>query len=108
MTIEPNKDILQKYQSGFRRKYSTDLCLSYLNNKIWKGFDNGLLTGVILIDLKKVFDTINHNMLLEKLRASGFCDDIINWFHSDLTDPAFLVCIENEYSSITTISTEVP
>ena len=91
MTIEANKDILQKYQSGFRRKYSTDLCL-----------------GVILIDLKKALGTINHNMLLEKLRASGFCDDIINWFHSDLTDPAFLVCIENEYSSITTISIEVP
>ena len=53
-------------------------------------------------------NTINHNMLLERLRASGFCDDIINWFHSDLTDPAFLVCIENEYSSITTISIEVP
>ena len=40
-------NILYKYQSGFRTKYSTDLCLSYLNDKILKGFDSGLFTGVI-------------------------------------------------------------
>ena len=38
-------DILHKYQSGFRTKHSTDLCLSYLNHKILKGFDDDLLTG---------------------------------------------------------------
>ena len=38
-------NILYKYQSGLRTKHSTDLCLSYLNDKILKGFDNGLFTG---------------------------------------------------------------
>ena len=32
-------DILYKYQLGFRTKHSTDLCLSYLNDKILKGFE---------------------------------------------------------------------
>ena len=64
-------NILYKYQSGFRTKHSTDLCLSYLNDKILKGFDNGLFTGMILIDLQKAFDTIDHNILLEKLKATG-------------------------------------
>ena len=72
----------------------TDLCLSYLNDKILKGFDNGLFTGIILIDLQKAFDLIDHNILLEKLKATGFCDDTVNWFHSYLTDRAFLVSIE--------------
>ena len=62
-------NILYKYQSGFRTKHSTDLCLSYLNDKILKGFDNGLFTGMILIDLQKAFDTINRNILLKKLKA---------------------------------------
>ena len=75
-------NILYKCQSGFRTKHSTDLCLSYLNDKILKGFDNGLFTGMILIDLQKAFDTIDHNILLEKLKAIGFCDDTVNWFHS--------------------------
>ena len=79
-------NILYKYQSGFRTKHSTDLCLSYLNDKILKGFDNGLFTGMILIGLQKAFDTIDHNILLEKLKVNGFCDDTVSWFHSYLTD----------------------
>ena len=59
-------NILYKYQSGFRTKHSTDLCLSYSNDKILKGFDNGLFTGMTLIDLQKAFDAIDHNILLEK------------------------------------------
>ena len=30
-----------------------------------KGFDNGMYTGMILIDLQKAFDTINHKILLD-------------------------------------------
>ena len=88
-------NILYKYQSGFRTKHSTELCLSHRNNKILKGFHNGLFTGMVLIDLQKAFDTIDHNIHLEKLKAIGFCDDTVNWFHSYLTDRAFLVSIEN-------------
>ena len=73
-------NILYKYHSGFRTKHSTDLCLSYLNDKILKGFDNGLFTGMTQIDLQKAFDMIDHNILLEKLKAIGFCDDTGNWF----------------------------
>ena len=79
-----------------------------MNDKILKGFDNGLFTGMILIDLQKAFDTIDHNILLEKLKAIGFCDDTVNWFHSYLTNRAFLVSIENKYSSISKISCGVP
>ena len=68
-------NILYKYQSGLRTKHSPDLCLSYLNDKILKGFDNGLFTVMILIDLKKAFDTIDHDIMLEKLKAIGFCVD---------------------------------
>ena len=37
------------YQSGFRKKHSTDTCLSFLNEKFLKGFDDGLVTGMILV-----------------------------------------------------------
>ena len=48
---------------------STDLCLPYLNDKILKGFDKMMMTGMILPDLKKVFDTTDHDLLLQKLYA---------------------------------------
>ena len=48
-----DNNILYKYQSGFRKYYSTDACLSYLNNKVKIGFEQGWMTGMILIDLQK-------------------------------------------------------
>ena len=61
-----DNNIFYKYQSGFRNNHSTELFLSFLNDKISKGFDNGMYTGMILVDLKKTFDTINHKILLDK------------------------------------------
>ena len=59
----PQNNVLYNYQSGFRKNHSTDFCLSFLNDKILKGFDEGLFKGMILIDLQKAFDTINHQIL---------------------------------------------
>ena len=55
-----SRNLLYNYQSGFCKNRSTDFCLSFLNDKILMGFDQGLMTGMILIDLQKVFDTIDH------------------------------------------------
>ena len=65
-------NIFYNYQSGFRKNHSTDLCLFFLNDKILKGYDNILFMGIILIDLQKVFDTINHKIFLAKLHTIGF------------------------------------
>ena len=78
--------ILHDYQSGCRKNHSTDTCLSFLNDKILKGFDDGLVTGTILIDLQKAFDAINHDILLKKLSIIGFSDHTIKWFQSYLSN----------------------
>ena len=74
--LSENK-ILYNYQSGFTTNHSTNLCLSFLTYKILKDFDEGLLTGMVLIDLQNAFDTINHEILLKKLEAIGFSDQCI-------------------------------
>ena len=56
-----SKNLLYTYQSGFQKKHSMDFCLSYLNDKILKGFGRGMMTGMILIDLQKAFGTIDHD-----------------------------------------------
>ena len=61
---------------------ATFVCLIYLTDKISKGFDFGLLTGMILIDLQKIFDTIDHNILLLKIPLSGFLPEVIDWYKS--------------------------
>ena len=72
--------IYYNYKSGFRGNHSTNLCLSFLTDKVLKGFDEGLSTGMILIDLQKAFDTIDHKILLQKLEAIKFSTSTIKWF----------------------------
>ena len=62
-----DKNTFYKYQSSFISNHSKDLFLSFFNDKILKGFDNGMYTGMILTDRQKVFDSINHKVLLDKL-----------------------------------------
>ena len=89
--------ILYDYQSGFRKNHSTDTCLSFLNDKILKGFNDALVTGMILIDLQKAFDTINHDILLKKLSIIGFPDHTVKWFQSYLSNRKFTVNLENSF-----------
>ena len=87
-------NLLYNYQSGFRTNHSTNQCLSLLTGKILKGIDEGLLTGMILIDLKKAFNTINHEILFKKLKANGFSEWCITWFQSYLSKRIFFISIE--------------
>ena len=82
-------NILYKSQSGFQKNHYTDCCVSYLTDEISKGFDSGLLTGVILIDLQKAFDTIDHNILLLKMPSLGFSSEVIDWYKSYLSKLAW-------------------
>ena len=84
-----DNDILYKYQSGFCKNHSTDTSLSYLTDKILTGFDSGLLTGMILIDLQKAFDTINHDILLRKMASLGCSNHLVMWFQLYLSDRSF-------------------
>ena len=77
---------------------STDFCLSFFNDKILKGFDQGLITDIILIDFQKTFDTINHEILPQKLYDIGFFKHSVNWFWSYLINIAFLVNLGNVLS----------
>ena len=75
-----NNEILYNYQSGLRKIHSTDSCITPLHDKILKGFDKGLMTGMILIVIQIAFDTIDHDIPLKKLSAIGFSNHTIRWF----------------------------
>ena len=92
--LSDNK-ILYNYQFGFRANHSTNLRLSFLTHKILKDFDEGLLTGMALIDLQNDFDTINHEILLKKLETIGFFDKCIRWFQPYLCERILFIEIEN-------------
>ena len=77
-------------------------------DKILTGFDSGLLTEMILIDIEKAFDTINHDILLKKVSLAGFSRQSITWFESHLSNRRFQVNIKNKYSNVANINCGVP
>ena len=60
------------YQSGFRTNHSTDLYQSQLIDFVATGVDKQMHTGMILVDLQKAFNTLDHGVLLETMKYFGF------------------------------------
>ena len=105
--LNKNK-ILYKYQSGFRKSFSTNSCLTLLTDKINKGFESGKYTGLILIDLQKAFDTIDHEILLKKMGCIGFSEKVISWFESYLSGRTFKVNIDKKFSDPGNLTCGIP
>jgi hypothetical protein len=101
-------NLIYQYQSGFRSSFSTDTALTYLCDKIRFNMDKGLYTGVILLDLQKAFDTVDHVILLRKLKAIGACDSTVNWFKSYLTDRKQFVDVKGCLSTAENVTCGVP
>ena len=77
---------LSPCQSGFRSRHSTLTALIEATNSWSVNIDNGLVNGVVFIDLKKAFDTIDHDIMLLKLENYGIERSSLTWFKSYLTD----------------------
>ena len=101
-------DLLYKFQSGFRKNHSIDTALSFLTNKISNGFDSGMLTGMVLIDLQKAFDTIDYEILLKKIPFLGFAATTVEWFTSYLSKRTFRINVKNAYSQLADLNCGVP
>ena len=67
------------------------VCLIYLTDFIRKETDQGNYVGMLLLDLQKAFDTVDHSILIMKLSSSGLGKDIVRWLSSYLSDRQQLV-----------------
>ena len=64
-------NLLNPRQSGFRSLHSTVTALLDLTNDWCFNIDRGLVNGVMYLDLKKAFDTVDHALLITKLKFMG-------------------------------------
>jgi hypothetical protein len=101
-------NLLYDFQSGFRQGFSTDTALIHLSDYIKFQMDKGNLVGMVLLDLQKAFDTVDHSILLMKIKAMGFTENAVNWFSSYLYDRHQLVDVSGVQSSKVGITCGVP
>ena len=78
-------DKLSTYQSGNRKMHSTETALINVTDNILKAIDEKSASLLVLLDMSKEFDSLNHNLLLGKLRKLGLKASVISWFSSYLS-----------------------
>ena len=100
--------ILYEFQFGFRKKHSTHLALLILLDKLTKALDDGKKAIGIFLDFSKAFDTVNHDILLDKLFHYGIRGPAYKWFQSYLSDRSQYVTYNGVKSPTKQIKCGVP
>ena len=101
-------NILSAQQSGFRKGYSTGTCLIDFLDNIYQNIDKKRTCGVLFLDLKKAFDTVDHKILVNKLSQIGITPASCNWFKSYLEDCRQVTRVGQELSCSLPVTCGVP
>ena len=83
---------------GFREKRSTSLAISKLMEQLYSNFNDSQITQGIFLDFSKAFDTIDHQILNEKLPFYNFTNSACNLLHSYLSNRKQFVKLSNHTS----------
>lgn len=101
-------NIISKHQFGFMKKIGTKNVLNYLSNILYNNLDKSTPTLVTFLDLAKAFDTVNHQILLDKLYYIGIRGLPLDLLASYLLNGYQKVRINNAVSDDMPINIGVP
>ena len=103
-----SNDLLAPSQSGFRSLHSTATALLKCTNDWYSSLDVGKHVGVIFVDLKKAFDTVDHKILVQKLAHYGIHSSELMWFKSYLSNRSQFTRVNGVDSKVQNIDIGVP
>ena len=95
-------------QYGFRANHSTQFAALELIDRITQDLDQGNMPITIFMDLSKAFDTLNHDILIYKLKSYGLSEAALKLMQSYLTNRKQYVEINNTQSTKNDITVGVP
>ena len=100
--------LLYSQQSSFRLLHSVLTCLLKCTNDWYLNIENGTYTSVTFIDLKKAFDTVNHEILINKLKLYGVAGKELRWFQSYLSNRKQCCKVNGKLSDLGEVTCGVP
>ena len=92
----------------YRDKRSTQLTTTLLVDEIREAAEKGQLVGALFLDLSKAFDTISHDVILEKLKRYGVFEIELDWFKDYLFMRSQQVEVGNQKSKSHSVFSGVP
>jgi hypothetical protein len=101
-------DLFHPFQSGFRKHHSCQTALSRMCNSWLSSINKCHIVGAIFLDLRKAFDLVNHDILLNKLVHYTKSDSLVSLMRSFLTDRTQRVIINSDSSSLGRVVRGVP
>ena len=101
-------DVLYRSQYGFQKNRSTSTAVIELLEEISNNIEQKNVTAGIFIDLKKAFDTVNHDILISKLEHYGLRGVAKSWIESYLRNRKQYVVIDGTESDKQTVHCGVP
>ena len=100
--------VYNQTQSGFRKGHSTSTILLKLRDAIKQAMNKSEITLAVMIDYSKAFDTIDHSIMVRKLRNLGFGSSVIKVIVSYLSNRKQFVQIDDKKSKTENIFFGVP
>jgi hypothetical protein len=93
-------DLNEKFQSAYRKCHSTETALLRISNDLLQSMDQKQCCFLVLLDLSAAFDTVNHNILLNRLSDRfGIKDDALSWISSYFNRRSHFVTINGSRST---------
>ena len=93
---------------GYRSNRSTQTALQQMYDRWIRAAHDGMLSGVVLLDLSSAFDLVDSKLLLEKLKIYGFDKYILSWIESYLSNRKQAVWIDSALSDFLDCPIGVP
>ncbi len=101
--------IYEEFQSGFSPHHSTETALVKITNDLLLASDQGCISLLVLLDLSAAFDTIGHDILIDRLQNyTGIQEQALRWFRSYLSDRYHFVYLNGESSQLSPVKYGVP
>ena len=101
-------DKLSTHQSGNGKMHSAETALINVTDNILNAIDEKYASLLVLLDMSKAFDSLNHNLLLGKLRELGLKASVISWFSSYLSSRYQRERYEDSVSELLPVTNGVP